>query len=166
MIVKSLIVKKRSFDHVLVIKYIIFRQLVLQLVVDLAQAMPAFSLATRTAYLRILKLPFSCLIKRHIDDIVGATSLPLADLQQFINYTNNFHPALKFRHPVLLQKKACHFGHPPYHLWQQNLHTHLLQMLIASLTMIHCILRNARTLYPSLNSAISTIFVQIMKISF
>ena len=41
--------------------------------------------------------PLPCLIKRYIDDIVvGATSLPLADLQRFINYTNSFHPALQF----------------------------------------------------------------------
>ena len=44
--------------------------------------------------------PLPCLIKRYIDDIVGATSLPLADLQRFINYTNNFHPALQFTHSV------------------------------------------------------------------
>ena len=31
--------------------------------------------------------PFLCLIRRYIDDIVGATSLPLASLQNFINYT-------------------------------------------------------------------------------
>ena len=44
--------------------------------------------------------PLPCLIKRYIDDIVGATSLPLADLQNFINYTNNFHPALQFTHSI------------------------------------------------------------------
>ena len=44
--------------------------------------------------------PLPCLIKRYIDDIVGATSLPLADLQRFINYTNSFHPALQFTHSI------------------------------------------------------------------
>ena len=44
--------------------------------------------------------PLPCLIKRYIDDIVGATSLPLADLQRFINYTSNFHPALQFTHSI------------------------------------------------------------------
>ena len=44
--------------------------------------------------------PFPCLIKRYIDDIIGATFLPLADLQRFINYTSNFHPALQFTHSI------------------------------------------------------------------
>ena len=43
---------------------------------------------------------FPCLIRRCIDDIVGATSLPLASLQNFINYTNNFHQALQFTHTI------------------------------------------------------------------
>ena len=43
---------------------------------------------------------FPCLIERYIGDIVGATSLPLADLQKFINYTNNFHPNLQFTHSI------------------------------------------------------------------
>ena len=40
--------------------------------------------------------PFPHLIKRYIDDIVGATSLPLHQLQNFIDFVCNFHPALKF----------------------------------------------------------------------
>eukprot|EP00794_Sanderia_malayensis_P007736 gene7736-8576_t len=44
--------------------------------------------------------PSPCLIKRYIDDIIGATSLPLTDLQKFIDYTNNFHPALQFTHTI------------------------------------------------------------------
>ena len=40
--------------------------------------------------------PFPHLIKRYIDDIVGATSLPLHQLQSFIDFVCNFHPALKF----------------------------------------------------------------------
>eukprot|EP00794_Sanderia_malayensis_P006597 gene6597-biopygen5379 len=44
--------------------------------------------------------PLPCLIKRYIDDIIGATSLPLTDLQKFIDYTNNFHPALQFTHTI------------------------------------------------------------------
>ena len=44
--------------------------------------------------------PLPCLIKRYIDHIIGATSLPLADLQRFITYTNNFHPALQFTHSI------------------------------------------------------------------
>ena len=44
--------------------------------------------------------PFPCLIKRYMDDIIGATSLPLESLQEFINYTNNFHPALQFTHNI------------------------------------------------------------------
>ena len=44
--------------------------------------------------------PFPCLIKRYMDDIIGATSLPLESLQGFINHTNNFHPALQFTHNI------------------------------------------------------------------
>ena len=44
--------------------------------------------------------PLPCLIKRYIDDIIGATSLPLTDLQKFIDYTNNFHPALQFTYTI------------------------------------------------------------------
>ena len=44
--------------------------------------------------------PFPCLIRRYMDDIIGATSLPLESLQEFINYTNNFHPALQFTHNI------------------------------------------------------------------
>ena len=40
--------------------------------------------------------PFPHLIKRYIDDIFGATSLPLHQLQNFIDFVCNFHPALKF----------------------------------------------------------------------
>lgn len=40
--------------------------------------------------------PFPHLIKRYIDDIVGATSLPLHQLQDFIDFVCNFHPSLKF----------------------------------------------------------------------
>ena len=110
--------------------------------------------------------PFPCLIKRYIDDIVGATSLLLADLQQFINYTNNFTQPCSSR--TLLQKKACPF-------WTSSLlslatksphpSTTNLQMPIASLTTIHRILRNAKTPpYPCLNSAVSVVFGQMMKI--
>ena len=44
--------------------------------------------------------PLPCLLMRYIDDIVGATSLPLNQLQDFINLVNNFHPALKFTHTI------------------------------------------------------------------
>ena len=40
--------------------------------------------------------PFPHLIKRYINDIVGATSLPRDELQAFTNFVSNFHPALKF----------------------------------------------------------------------
>ncbi len=44
--------------------------------------------------------PSARLIKKYINDIVGATSLPLADLQRFINYTYSLHPALQFTHSI------------------------------------------------------------------
>ena len=44
--------------------------------------------------------PLPCLLMRYIDDIVGATSLPLNQLQDFINFVNNFHPAVKFTHTI------------------------------------------------------------------
>ena len=47
--------------------------------------------------------PIPCLIKRYMDDIIGATSLPLEDLQNFIDYTNNFHPVLQFTHNITEQ---------------------------------------------------------------
>ena len=34
--------------------------------------------------------PLPCLLMRYIDDIVGATSFPLNQLQDFINFVNNF----------------------------------------------------------------------------
>eukprot|EP00061_Rhincodon_typus_P014640 g41789.t1 len=36
------------------------------------------------------------LFPRHIDDCVGAVSHSHEELEQFINFTNTFHPALKF----------------------------------------------------------------------
>ena len=47
--------------------------------------------------------PLPCLIKRYMDDIIGATSLPLEALQEFIEFTNNFHPALQFTHNITEQ---------------------------------------------------------------
>ena len=44
--------------------------------------------------------PLPCLLMRYIDDIVGATSLPLNQLQDFINFVNNFHPTLEFTHTI------------------------------------------------------------------
>ena len=44
--------------------------------------------------------PFPHLIKRYIDDIVGATSLPRHQLQQFIDFVCNFHPALQFTYEI------------------------------------------------------------------
>ena len=44
--------------------------------------------------------PFPCLLRRYIDDIVGATSLSLKQLQAFIHFVNNFHPALEFTHII------------------------------------------------------------------
>ncbi len=41
--------------------------------------------------------PFPQLIKRYIDDIVGATSLPRQQLQQFIDFVSHFHPAADSR---------------------------------------------------------------------
>ena len=38
--------------------------------------------------------PFPCLLTRYIDDIVGAASLPLNHIQDFINFVNNFYLAL------------------------------------------------------------------------
>ena len=35
-----------------------------------------------------------------MDDVIGATSLPLDSPQEFINYTNSFHPALQFTHNI------------------------------------------------------------------
>ena len=40
--------------------------------------------------------PIPHLIKRYIDDVVGATSLPREQLQAFIDFVSNFRPALKF----------------------------------------------------------------------
>ena len=40
--------------------------------------------------------PFPHLIKRYIDYIIGATSLPCKELEEFIDFVSNFHPALKF----------------------------------------------------------------------
>eukprot|EP00794_Sanderia_malayensis_P002763 gene2763-3196_t len=40
--------------------------------------------------------PIPCLFERYMDDIIGATSLPLEDIHNFIHYTNSFHPALEF----------------------------------------------------------------------
>ena len=56
--------------------------------------------------------PFPHLIKRYIDEIVGATSLPLHQLRNFIDFACNIHHNLKFtfdikdstaipRHPVV-----------------------------------------------------------------
>ena len=44
--------------------------------------------------------PFPCLLMHYIDDVVGATSLPLDHLQNFIHFVNNFHPALEFTHII------------------------------------------------------------------
>ena len=43
---------------------------------------------------------FPHLLLRYIDDIIAATSLPLNQIEEFINYVNNFHPALKFTHTI------------------------------------------------------------------
>ena len=40
--------------------------------------------------------PIPPLIKRYIDNVLGATSLPREQLQAFIVFASNFHPALKF----------------------------------------------------------------------
>ncbi len=40
--------------------------------------------------------PFPDLLLRYIDDVVGASSLPLQQLQRFIDFVSNFHPALQF----------------------------------------------------------------------
>ena len=44
--------------------------------------------------------PLPCLLMRYIDSIVGATTLPLNQLQDFIKFVNNFHPALEFTHTI------------------------------------------------------------------
>ena len=44
--------------------------------------------------------PLPCLLMRYIDDVVGATSLPLDHLQSFVHFVNNFHPALEFTHII------------------------------------------------------------------
>ena len=44
--------------------------------------------------------PFPSLIKRYIDDIIGATSLPLKSLRAFIYYANKFYPVLQLAHNV------------------------------------------------------------------
>ena len=44
--------------------------------------------------------PFPHLIKRYIDDIVGATSLPRHQLQNFIDFVCNFHPAFQFTYEI------------------------------------------------------------------
>ena len=44
--------------------------------------------------------PFPQLIKRYIDDIVGGTSLPCQQLQQFIDFVSNFHPVLQFTYEI------------------------------------------------------------------
>ena len=77
----------------------IFKLLELQWGANLAPAMPASSLDTRNI-LSGTPTMAPCLIKRYMDDIIGATSLPLEALQNFIDYTNNFHPALQFTHNI------------------------------------------------------------------
>lgn len=110
--------------------------------------------------------PLPCLIKRYIDDIVGLTSLPIADLQRFINYTNSFHQTLQFS-PILSRNKAYHFltSSSPFQT-TESLHpsTTNLQMPIVSLTTNRHILRNAKTRFPTLNSAVFVVFVQMRKI--
>ena len=44
--------------------------------------------------------PIPCLIKSYTDNIVGVTFLPLRALQNFIDYTNSFLPALQFTHDI------------------------------------------------------------------
>ena len=41
-----------------------------------------------------------CLIKRYINDIFLAVSLPLSYLQRFIKYTKNHHPVLQFTNSI------------------------------------------------------------------
>ena len=41
--------------------------------------------------------PIPHLIKRYIDDVVGPISLPREQLQAFMDFVSNFHPALKFK---------------------------------------------------------------------
>ena len=43
---------------------------------------------------------FPCLLRRYIDNVVVATSLPLNQLQDFIHFVKNFHPALEFTHII------------------------------------------------------------------
>ncbi|XP_071964222.1 uncharacterized protein [Antedon mediterranea] len=40
------------------------------------------------------------LFKRYIDDCVGVMSGTLDELNEFINFVNNFHPAIKFTHEI------------------------------------------------------------------
>ena len=47
--------------------------------------------------------PFPWLIKRYMDGIIGATYFQLDSMQEFIDYTNNCHPALRFTHNITEQ---------------------------------------------------------------
>ena len=44
--------------------------------------------------------PIPELFKRFVDDGIGATSMPRSDLEKFISFICNFHPALQFEYQI------------------------------------------------------------------
>ena len=46
------------------------------------------------------KKPMPEIYKRYIDDGIGATSLSYNQLLDFINFVQNFHPAVKFTYEI------------------------------------------------------------------
>ena len=44
--------------------------------------------------------PIPELFKRFVDDGIGATSMPCSDLEKFISFVCNFHPALQFEYQI------------------------------------------------------------------
>ena len=44
--------------------------------------------------------PIPELFKRFVDDGIGATSMPRSDLENFISFVCNFHPALQFEYQI------------------------------------------------------------------
>ena len=70
--------------------------------------------------------------KRYIDDVIGIACCSRVDLENYIRFVSNFHPALQFTHnlwhwTLFPRHNVAHYwwSHQHYHLLQGHWHPHL-----------------------------------------
>ena len=94
----ELVLQKISF---LLMVLSTFKKVVLQWVVILDVLLPAFLYVIREKKSsKNYQGPIPELFKRFVYDSIGASSMPLSDLQKFISFVCNFHPALQFEYQI------------------------------------------------------------------